>query len=124
MSNCEPAPRSFGRAFQFPQSLPISNDAIRDSYSLRQYLLEKLQSALVAGLAEPEHRLLAHRRFWMSPGDLDQKRYCFVLRALADREHRLFLHFGVVVGFLNNVAQHLEAAFACPLSEPEQCLLS
>jgi hypothetical protein len=96
----------------------------RQFRSLGQYLFEKLQGTLVAGLTEPEHCLLSNRRFGMSPRDLYQKGYGFVLGSLAYRENRLFLHLGVVIGLFDHIAEHLEAALAGSLSEPEQGLLS
>src|SRR4029450_8971628 len=67
----------------------------RLAISLQENFFEKLDRTRIVRLTEPEHRLLPDLDVLVRPRDLNQPRDAFLLRHLAEREHRLFLDLGV-----------------------------
>lgn len=57
--------------------------SIQDANLFREDFFKELQGSRVVGLAEPEHRLLAHGVVGVVAGDADEQRDAFVLGQLA-----------------------------------------
>src|SRR5207245_4485501 len=88
---------------------------------LSQHLFEELERAGIVGLAEPEHGLLAHLGVAVGLRHFYQFRHAFVLRQLAQRKNRFFLHVrvGIVFDGAGNCADRFLAGF---LRQPEKRL--